>query len=109
MTAKLEKVLSDLDKLSKADLKIVQKHVSEKLEQKESLSSSNSTRDKGEKSVDLSKIGYVMTSQELKHLLFSFLTPEEWTKLDKNEVSSPLPTLPRPIQEYIDEDREDRI
>jgi hypothetical protein len=114
MTSELKDMLSRVDTLSEEDLKALQKHISDKLEGKESSSSLDETpedkaSDNGAKSVELSKIGYVMSSQELKKLLFSFLTPEEWAELDNNEIVGELPTLPRPIQEYIAEDREDRI
>ncbi|OJV94455.1 MAG: hypothetical protein BGO39_22120 [Chloroflexi bacterium 54-19] len=57
----------------------------------------------------LLKVGYRLSSQDLKKLLFSFLSTEELAELDTGEVKGELPTLPRTITEYIDEDREDRF
>ena len=106
MTAKLERVLSDIDTLSKADLKVVQEHVSEKLEQENTATQSPS---ENEKLGSLLKVGYRISSQDFKNLLFSFLTPEELARLEKNKGNGEFPTLPKTITEYIDEDREDRI
>src|SRR5690349_8909227 len=119
MTTELQEFLSKLDTLSEADQKAVQKHLSEKFEQRnvsptdEPSGESDATHEastNGKKPDVHLRIGYTLTSQELTHLLFSpFFTPEQWAELDKNQVVGPLPTLPRPIQEYIDEDREDRV
>lgn len=107
MTVKLEQILSDIDTLSKADLRVVQEHVSEKLEEENPVIQSPSLDD--EKMKNLLKVGYRLSSQDLKKLLFSFLTPEELAKLEKNKGTGEYPTLPKTITEYIDEDREDRI
>jgi hypothetical protein len=107
MTAKLEQILSEIDTLSKADLRVVQDHVSEKLEEENPATQGPSGDD--EKMKSLLKVGYRLSSQDLKRLLFSFLSPEELAELEKNKGTGEYPTLPKTITEYIDEDREDRI
>ncbi|MBN9388507.1 MAG: hypothetical protein J0I20_10680 [Chloroflexi bacterium] len=45
MTAKLEQIISDIDTLSKADLRVIQDHVSEKLEEDNTATQSPSGDD----------------------------------------------------------------
>ena len=95
MTTELQEVLSKVDTLSKEDLKALQKHISEKLEQKPST-------------IDLSKIGYRRSPEEIEAQLAEFLTPEELAAIDENVINEPL-NLPKTLTEYISEDREDRF
>lgn len=95
MTSELKQVLSKVDTLSEEDLKALQKHISEKLERKETT-------------IDLSKIGYRRSTEEIETLLAEFLTPEELAGIDEYELDEPL-NLPKTLTEYISEDREDRL
>jgi hypothetical protein len=95
MTAKLERVLSDIDTLSKADLKVVQEHISEKLEQKDSK-------------VDLSKISYRLSPEKMRKQLSKIFSAEELAEEDEDDRDEPL-NLPKSLTEYISEDREDRL
>lgn len=88
-------MLSKVDTLSEEDLKALQKHISEKLERKDTT-------------IDLSKIGYRLSPQEIEAQLTEFLTPEDLAEIDENELSD-FPVLPKTITEYISEDREDRL
>jgi hypothetical protein len=95
MTAKLEQILSDIDTLSKADLRVVQKRVSEKLEQKNSK-------------VDLSKISYRLSPEKMQEQLAKIFSAEELAEPTPDDTDEPL-NLPKSLTEYISEDREDRI
>lgn len=103
MTAKLEEMISNLDNMSKEDLKALQDQIAERL--KENKPATEKPSEDDEKLKSLLRVGYKVSSQDLKKLLFSFLTPEELAKLDTNEIKGELPTLPKTITEYIDEDR----
>ncbi len=106
MTAKLEQVLSDIDTLSKAELKVVQEHVSEKLEENKPFSNKKLN---DEKPTPHLRIGYRLSPKVIEPILAEFLTPEELAEVGGNTGNGEFPTLPKTITEYIDEDREDRV
>lgn len=95
MTAKLEKMLSNLETMSNEDLETIQKRISEKLGKKDAK-------------VDLSKVGYRLSTQEIEAQLAEFLTPEELAEPTDDDLDEPL-NLPKTLTEYISEDREDRL
>ena len=95
MTSELKDMLSKVDTLSEEDLKALQKHITDKL-------------DKKDNKVDLSKIGYRRSPEEIEAQLAEFLTPEELAGIDEDELDEPL-NLPKTLTEYISEDREDRL
>lgn len=95
MTASLEQMLSNIETMSEDDLETLQKRISEKLNKKNSK-------------VDLSKVGYRLSPNEIEARLAEFLTPEELADIDESELDD-FPTLPKTITEYISEDREDRL
>jgi hypothetical protein len=95
MTSELKQVLSKVDTLSEEDLKALQKHISERLHQKDNK-------------VDLSKIGYRLSPEKIREQLSQVFSPEELAEATEDDFDEPL-NLPKSLTEYISEDREDRF
>lgn len=95
MATKLEEMLSNLDTLSREDLKALNKHISEKLDQEDSK-------------VDLYRFSYRMSPEKIREQLLQVFTPEELAEAEKYDINTPL-NLPKTMTEYISEDREDRF
>jgi hypothetical protein len=72
----------------------LQKHISARLRQKDSLTSLDKVSENDDNPGSLLKVGYRISSQELKEQLFQFLTAEELAELAGRNLDN-LPALPK--------------